>query len=68
MSIPIAPSISRHSIGNEQQSGTELDHELMQDMDSVFSGEESTVIAAFQVRPCRHVTMWLIHLEVASGI
>ena len=40
-------TLSRPSIGLEQQS--EVDQALMQDMDSVFSGEESTVIAAFQV-------------------
>jgi len=42
------PVFSRPSIG--QTGDADFDHALMQDMDSVFSGEESTVIAAFQVR------------------
>ena len=56
-------TLSRPSIGLEQQTGSEVDQALMQDMDSVFSGEESTVIAAFQVwhrhmqRGCMHACM-----------
>lgn len=49
MTMKNLSTLSRPSIGLEQQTGSEVDQALMQDMDSVFSGEESTVIAAFQV-------------------
>ena len=50
----LSSSLSRHSAGIEQGQQADLDPALMQDMEAVFSGEEATVIAAFEVgRSCK---------------
>ncbi|GAX83943.1 hypothetical protein CEUSTIGMA_g11367.t1 [Chlamydomonas eustigma] len=41
--------LSRQSGGIGQEKGIDVDHELLQDMETVFSYEEAIVIAAFQV-------------------
>jgi hypothetical protein len=52
--------LSRKSGGIGQEKGVDVDHELIQDMETVFSYEEAIVIAAFQV--------WCPLLSVYAGV